>query len=102
MGEDLVLLNGKILAHGYERVVHGDRGDYVEFTKDQLILPLKSKFGQDIPDSILGTENYYFYWLVPTEGIEYKIYWQIKIVQYADYKIGYYYIEPGCLKNQLN
>ncbi len=99
INRNLILLDGRILTCGYERIVHGGRGDYVEFTKKQLVLPLKSKFNQRLPEIILGTEYYYYYWLISKEGFEYKIYWQIKTVKYADYKIGFYYIDPKNIRN---
>ena len=41
--------------------------------------------------------DYYYYWLEPIGRYE-KVYWQIKTVSYADYKIGFYYISPDYLK----
>jgi hypothetical protein len=35
---------------GYERVVHGGRGDYVELMKEQIIVPLKPKFNMTLPE----------------------------------------------------
>jgi hypothetical protein len=83
-------------ASGYEGVVHGKRGPYVELTKEQILVPLKSHFNVPVPEKIQD-EDYYYYWLEP-EGRTEKIYWQIKTVKYADYKIGFYYISPGLLK----
>jgi len=88
----LYFLDGTQFSRGYERVVHGDRGDYIELTKDQIMIPLKSKFNAVIPDEI-DDQPFYYYWLIPENRNE-KIYWQIKIVSYADYKRGYYYISP--------
>jgi len=57
---------------------------------------LVSYFNQEIPDKITN-EDFYYFWLEPENRTE-KIYWQIKTVNYADYKIGYYYISPSLLK----
>ena len=90
----LYLIDGRLFSEGYERVVHGGRGDYIELTKEQIVVPL-----QKLPDEILGTEDFYYYWLVPVEGYQTKVYWLIKTVSYADYKVGYYYISPNDIKN---
>ena len=37
---------------GYERVVHGGRGAYVELIKDQILVSLKSHFGVPVPEKI--------------------------------------------------
>lgn len=91
----LYFKDGMQFSSGYERVVHGGRGDYVELTKEQIVVSLKSKFNNPIPKEIQN-EPYYYYYLVP-EGRTEKVYWQIKTVKYADYKIGYYYISPDLL-----
>ena len=95
MNRNLYFKDGTLFANGYERVVHGGRGDYVELTKDQIIVNLQSRFGHKLPDTITD-EEFFYYWLIP-EGREEKIYWQCNQVHYADYKIGYYYISPKLL-----
>jgi hypothetical protein len=92
----LYFLDGIPFASGYERVVHGGRGAYVELTRDQILVSLKSHFDQEVPGEI-SPEPFYYYWLDP-EGRKEKIYWQINTVKYADYKIGYYYISPSFLQ----
>lgn len=78
------------LASGYERIVVGERGPYIEFKRYQL-----------------NVENIYFpvnqfhkyfdeYRSVCGESI--FVYFQRQKVAYADYKIGFYYISPDCLK----
>lgn len=94
---NLYFKDGTLFANGYERVVHGGRGDYVELTKEQISVKIVSHFNQPLPDVINLDEEYYYYWLEP-EGRTEKIYWQIKTVSYADYKPGYYYISPDLLK----
>lgn len=88
--------DGMLFATGYERIVHGGRGDYMELTKSQIVVPLKSKFNHNLPLEV-SNEPFYYYWLeVP--GRDEKVYWQCRTVNYADYKIGYYYISPKLLK----
>lgn len=91
----LYFLDGVQFSKGYERVVHGGRGAYVELTKEQILVPLKSKYNIPLPEKI-DLQPFYYYYLIP-EGRDEKIYWQIKTVKYADYKIGYYYISPDLL-----
>lgn len=92
----LYFLDGVQFSNDYERVVHGGRGDYVELTKEQIVVELLSKFNKTLPDKV-SDEPFYYFWLHPF-GRDEKIYWQIKTVKYADYKIGYYYISPDFLQ----
>lgn len=91
----LLFKDGVPFASGYERVVHGGRGTYVEFLREQILVTLKSKFNTFLPEKI-DKQPFYYYYLIP-EGRTEKIYWQINTVKYADYKIGYYYISPSLL-----
>lgn len=93
---NLYFLDNTLFANDFERVVHGNRGDYIELSKKQIEVNLISKFGQPLPNNI-PNELFYYYWLIP-EGRDEKIYWQVNTVDYADYKSGYYYISPKLLK----
>lgn len=88
----LYFKDGTLFANSYERSVHGGRGKYIELKKEQIVVELVSKFNQKIP-YITGNEDFYYYWLTPKGRTE-KIYQQLKTVNYADYKIGFYYISP--------
>ena len=92
----LYFKDGVQFASGYVRVVHGGRGAYVELTKDQILITLKSHFDTKVPDEI-EPEPYYYHWLEP-EGRTEKVYWQINTVKYADYKTGFFYISPSLLQ----
>jgi len=93
----LYFIDGTLFSSSFERVVHGGRGDYVELNKEQILIQLVPKFqGTIIPDNV-SDEPFYYYWLHPFNRDE-KIYWQVKTVKYADYKIGYYYITPNSLQ----
>lgn len=96
--QDLYLLDGTLLATGFVRVVHGDRGDYVELIREQFIIPLNSKFG-NLNWETNNSNDFYYYWLYPVGHPDVKIYKQCKTVKYADYKIGYFYISPSLLLN---
>jgi hypothetical protein len=95
ISRNLYFLDGVLFATSYERVVVGARGAYVECTKDQIKVKLISKYNQELPDNV-SNEPFYYYWLFP-EGRDEKVYWQVRTVNYADYKIGYYYISPKLL-----
>lgn len=99
----LYFKSGEQFSTGYERVVHGDRGDYIELTKEQIVCKLKSKFDNDpyheYSGRLLTLVPYYYYWMIPESGTGEKVYLQVKTVKYADYKIGYYYISPDLIKD---
>lgn len=111
------LPNNTLLAEGYERIVYGDHGPYLEFRREHLKCKMYSKFGntinyRELPDL---DYKYYYFWLYPADFEHIKIYLQIKPVTnlpnapkrsdgkksdfnraegYADYKRGYFYISP--------
>lgn len=87
--------DGVLFADGYTRIVCGKRGDYVELTKEQIKVPLKSYFNQKLPEQ-LSTEKFFYYWLEP-ENRDEKIYWQCNLVNYSDYMRNFYYISPKLL-----
>lgn len=96
ISQKVYLLDGTLFANGFNRVVHGERGDYVEFEDKHILLPLISKFGNDILKDDIDT---YYWWLYPENHFETKVYLQRKTVKYADYKIGKYYVSPSLFKD---
>lgn len=93
---NIYLKDGTLFANGYNRIVHGGRGDYVEFEKEHILLPLISKFGNNILKDNL---DIYYWWLYPEGHPDTKVYLQKKTVKYADYKIGKFYVSPYLFKN---
>lgn len=92
------LFDGTPIAEDYIRIVYGGRGNYVEFSDDHII-----KENIHIPDNQkwrqLPQYHYVFYdeWRSNSEGFV-KLYHQRKLVNYADYQIGKWYIaEKDCL-----
>lgn len=81
---------GTLMARGYCRVVIGDRGPYVEFERSHLI-----------PDAVdwdfCAVPNHWYYREYRSVPDFIKIYHQRETVDYADYKIGLYYITPAVL-----
>lgn len=86
--------SGLWIAVGYERMVWGDRGPYVEFDTGNMMPGTLY-----VPDSErwrLGSRNpriYYEEWRTKDE-CNVMIYRQLRRVGYADYKPGYWYISP--------
>lgn len=85
--------SGELIANDYERVVYGDRGAYVEFNSLQLdrrnmYVPKTQSWRMDDPD----WRNKVYYDEFRTKEDRTKVYHQKKVVDYADYKVGYWYI----------
>ena len=95
--QEIYLRDGTLFAHNFNRVVHGGRGPYVEFSEDQILLELESKFGNDMNN--IDSLPFYYAWLVPIGKPTTKVYYQLKTVGYADYKIGMYYVSPDMFKD---
>jgi hypothetical protein len=84
------------IATGFVRVVHGGRGDYTEFTRDQILwentfIPPDQKYR--VTDPRWTHKVYYIEHRSKRDYV--KIYDQKKLVNYADYKIGMIYISPN-------
>ena len=90
--------NNILIAYNFDRIVIGDYGAYIEFTKEQsnyksfVIAPgqayrLTPKYNKTI--------KYEWY---TTKKIDCKLYWQLRGVVYADYKPHRYYISPFEIK----
>lgn len=113
--------NGTYLFEGYDRIVYGDHGPYIEFNLQNIRCKLKSKFNNYVDYNNLPGDDfkYYYYWLQPINDPAVKIYLQIKTVYnlpnapkradgkpscfnrtegYADYKRGYFYVDPYQLR----
>jgi len=83
------------IAIGYTRIVIGGRGPYIEFVKDHLIaenlhMPEDQKYRATDP-----WKQKVFYLEYRTNDVSnVKIYYQLKLVNYADYKLSMFYISP--------
>lgn len=85
--------SGELIANDYERIVYGGRGAYVEFSSLQLnrsnmYVPKKQSWRMDSPE----WKDKVFYDEFRTKEDHTKVYHQKKPVDYADYKVGYWYI----------
>jgi hypothetical protein len=83
-GREFYSRSGVHVATGYLRVCIGQRGPYVEFKRDNF------REGVLIPQ---GRRHYYFDEL-RTQQDNVFVYYQLKVVDYADYRPGLFYISP--------
>ena len=82
--------DGVLLCYNYDRIVIGDYGAFIEFSKPAL--PLECMPGQEYRMYDDRYKNKVKYdWLTTEKHIS-KIYHQKRTVSYADYKVGKYYI----------
>lgn len=85
---------GSMIASGYDRIVVGDYGAFIEFDDDKI--PPKSfeiAPGQEYRvNDERYSKNVKYIWLTINDGSNVKIYLQRKGVAYADYKAGKYYV----------
>ena len=86
---------GSHVATGYTRVVIGERGPYIEFLPGHLIwdslhMPDEEKHRTEHP---WKDRVFYVEWRTNDKS-NVKVYDQKKSVDYADYKVGLFYISP--------
>ena len=96
----LITFQGTHFATGYNRIVIGDYGAFIEFSKEQIIKPvIQIKKGEEyrVKDKRYSG-NVKFIWLTTKDDSNIKIYYQQKIVTYADYKPGMFYVTPYAIK----
>jgi hypothetical protein len=89
---ELFSKTGILLCKGYTRVVIGGRGPYVEF-HDKHIIKNSFIIPPDLKYRVCSEICYYIEHRSIDESYV-KLYHQKKLVSYADYKIGLYYISP--------
>lgn len=105
--------NDTLLFVGYDRIVYGDHGPYIEFSEKHLRCKPKPRFNSPTP----GTA--FYEWRTVNDKSDVKLYWQLKTVKslpnppkggfmgnraegYADYKVHFYYVSPleiKCVKD---
>jgi hypothetical protein len=83
------------VATGYTRIVIGGRGPYVEFLPGHLIwdnlqIPDEEEYRLEHP---WKDRVFYVEWRTKDQG-NVKVYDQKRTVDYADYKVGLFYISP--------
>lgn len=82
--------NNLLLANGYNRIVIGDYGAYIECLSTQIVI-------ENIRQRWPGKPNrsVKYIWMEPIDGSEVKIYYQKRKVDYADYIPKRYYFNPS-------
>lgn len=95
--QTLYNLKGEALLNGFDRIVIGDYGAYIEFSKHHLITPgnivvPKSQSFRLTPEF---RNNVKYLWLTDVTCRSTKIYLQQRTVSYADYVPGKFYIAPS-------
>ncbi len=78
-----------LISRGYERIVLGDYGPYIEMTKDQVVL---ENIEQRWPGKAKSGIKYI--WMETLDKERTKVYLQCNTVPYANYRIGYFYVDP--------
>ncbi len=84
---NLLIFNKEVFVIGYNRIVIGDHGPYIEFDKNHLKIKERQEFR-------LNNKSVKYIWYTLENNSNIKIYYQINKVKYADYKINKYYVSP--------
>ena len=89
-------LNGTLISNGYNCIVIGDYGAFIEFDKNQVIREsLQVKSGQEYRiNNPKYSEHVKYYWLTPKDDSDMKVYFQKRTVTYADYEVDMFYVSP--------
>lgn len=90
--------SGTSLARDYVRLVQGGRGDYVEFLPDHLawesfVIPADASWRWDP----WRRDDVYYLEYRSDDPSWVKLYYQLKPVSYADYRVGRLYISADDL-----
>ena len=81
-------------ATGYDRIVIGDYGAFIEINPQQIIQDhIIIKRGQEYRiDEPKYARNVKYHWFTVDDGSDIKIYYQMRTVNYADYQVDKYYV----------
>lgn len=92
--QPLFLKDGTKLADGYDRIVVGHYGAFIEIDESDIVPGvLKTQKGEEYREKGRYQDNVKYFWkTVRDTGV--KIYEQKREVSYADYRVGKYYISP--------
>ncbi len=89
----LYTFNGTKICNGYDRIVIGDYGAFIEFSQEHVASKFIIQRGQEyrVYDEKYRN-NVKYIWLTIDDGSGIKVYLQKRKVLYADYKPKKYYI----------
>lgn len=91
--KQLTTINGTPICNGYDRIVVGDYGAFVEFSKKAIASDFVIQPGQEYRvNDEKYKRNVKYIWLTIRDGSGVKIYQQKRKVTYADYKARKYYV----------
>lgn len=91
----LMTLSGTVISNGYERVVIGDYGAFIEISPQNMITHiLQVAQGQEYRLTGRYKNTVKYLWLTAKDNSKIKVYRQLKSVDYADYKPDMYYVSP--------
>lgn len=83
------------LSEGYDRIVIGDYGAYLEIAPERFFIEnIEVTPGEEYRLKGQYRNTIKYLWYCPKGHPEIKIYAQLHRVKYADYKPGYFYISP--------
>jgi len=86
---------GTLIANGYNHIVIGDYGAFIEINENQILNDnIQIQKGQEYRYSDKYKNNIKYFWLTAKDTSGIKIYFQQKTVIYADYIPKKYYICP--------
>ena len=89
----LYTINHTPICKGYDRIVVGDYGAFIEFSEENISTEFVIEKGQEyrVNDPKYSNSVKYI-WLTINDGSHIKIYLQKRTVSYADYKPDKYYV----------
>lgn len=85
--------SGLLISNGYKRIVIGDYGAFIEFDKSQAVVSnIIVKPGQEYRQQPFFVKTVKYFWLTDKNNSDIKIYYQLRTVNYADYKPSNFYV----------
>ena len=97
-GGGVLTFNGTVLCDSYDRIVVGDYGAFIEFSKPGAEFVCTP--GQEFRMYDDRYKNKVKYDWLTIKGMNIKIYHQKRTVKYADYKVGKYYVSVHDVKGE--
>lgn len=92
----LYTINGTKLATGFERIVIGDYGAFIEYDLSQVPKHVRyiCEKGEEYRKLPNWRKRVKYIWYTMDDYSHIKIYWQMRTVSYADYKAKKFYVSP--------
>lgn len=96
----IITIDDQPIATKPNRLVIGDRGAYLEIADTDIIKSaIEVQPGQEYRLRPEWRNKAFYAWYRTTKG-HFKLYYQYRLVTYADYMIGYWYIDPTFIQPQ--